>query len=126
MPSVVAVLSAPPVAAAAVHVAKFVGRGILSVAKAAWTGIKSLLGRCGSTGALITESLSRTGTQVADAVRAVAKHPMMQPVVKAVQATLFLVHPVSSGVVAHRLLQGHDSSPVVESRHRALPCALPY
>jgi len=98
------VLSAPPVAAAAVHVAKFVGRGIVSVAKTAWTGIKSLLGRCGSTGKQITESLSRTGTVIADAVKVVVRHPMMAPVVHAFRATLALVRPVSQGFVASRLL----------------------
>jgi hypothetical protein len=57
VPSILAVLSTPPVTAAAVSAAKFVGRGIVRVAKAAWTGIKSLLGRCGSTGNQIVQSL---------------------------------------------------------------------
>src|SRR5665811_107693 len=48
---------------------------------------------------------STTGTQVAETVRAVAKHPVMAPVVHALKATLALVHPVSSGFVTHRLLQ---------------------
>jgi hypothetical protein len=100
----VAVLSAPPVAHAALRAAKFVGRGIVRIAKAAWTGIKSLLGRSGSTGTLITESLTHTGTQVVDAVKSVAKHPMMAPVVHALKATIALVRPVSQGFVVNRLL----------------------
>ena len=88
VPSVLAVLSAPPVAAAAVRVAKLAGRSIVRVAKAVWTGIKSLLGRCGSTGKQITESLSRTGTVIADAVKVVVGHPMMAPVVHALKATI--------------------------------------
>jgi hypothetical protein len=80
------------------------GGGLVRIAKAAWTGIKSLLGRCGSTGTLITESLSHTGTQIAETVKAVAKHPMMAPVVHAIKATLALVRPVGLGCVANRLL----------------------
>ena len=57
VPSLFAVLSTPPIPAAAVSAAKFVGKGIVHVAKAAWTGIKSLLGRCGSTGNQIVQSL---------------------------------------------------------------------
>jgi len=104
VPTVVAVLSAPPVTAAAVLVAKFIGRGIVRVAKAAWTGTKSLLGRCGNTGKQITESLSHTGTVIANAVKTVVGHPMMAPVVHAFRATLALVRPVSQGLVANRLL----------------------
>ena len=104
VPTVVAALSAPPIAAAAVHVAKLVGRGIVSVAKTAWTGTKSLLGRCGNTGTQITESLSHTGTVIANAVKIVVGHPMMAPVVHAFRATLALVRPVSQGCVANRLL----------------------
>ena len=84
--------------------AKFVGRGIVSVAKAAWTGVKSLLGRCGNTGKQITESLRHTGTVIANAVKVVAGHPMVKPVVHAFRATLALVRPVSQGFVANRLL----------------------
>jgi hypothetical protein len=56
VPSLLAVLSTPPIPAAAATAARFVGRGIVRVAKAAWTGIKSLLGRCGSTGNQIVQS----------------------------------------------------------------------
>jgi hypothetical protein len=105
VPSLLAVLSTPPIPAAAVTAAKFVGRGVVRVAKTAWSGIKSLLGRCGTTGAQIVETLTATGTRVAETVRAVAKHPLMTPVVHALKATLALVHPVSSGFVTHRLLQ---------------------
>jgi hypothetical protein len=104
MPTVVAVMSTPPIAAAAVRVAKFVGRGLVCIAKAAWTGTKSLLGRCGSTGTLITEILTHTGTQVADAVMSVTRHPMMTPVVHALKATVALVRPVSQGFVANRIV----------------------
>jgi hypothetical protein len=104
VPSVVAVLSTPPIAAAAVSAVGFVGRGIVRIAKAAWTGIKSLLGRFGTTGKQITASLSRTGTKVAATVRAMAKHPMVKPIVKAFKATLALVRPVSQGFVTQRLL----------------------
>jgi hypothetical protein len=104
VPSLAAVLSAPPIAAAAARAARFVGRGIASIASAAWAGLKGLLGRCGTTGARIVEGLSRAGTQVADAARGVAKHPVMAPVVHALRATPALVRPVSQGFVAHRLL----------------------
>jgi hypothetical protein len=104
LPSVLAVLSAPPVTAAAIRVVKIVGRGIVHVAKVAWTDIKSVLGRCGTTGVQIVEKLSTTGTKIAEAVRWVAKHPMMKPVVHALKATLALVRPVSRGFVANRLL----------------------
>jgi hypothetical protein len=105
MPTVVGVLSAPPVTAAAIRVAKIVGRGLVRIAKAAWTSIKSVLNRCGSTGSQIVQSLSHMGAQVAESVRTVAKHPLMAPVVQALKATLALVRPVSRGFVTHRLLQ---------------------
>jgi hypothetical protein len=105
VPSLLAVLSTPPIPAAAAQAARFVGRGLVRVAKAAWSGIKSLLGRCGTTGTKIVQSLSNTGAQIADAVKAVANHPMMQPVVHGLKATLALVRPVSHGFVTHRLLQ---------------------
>src|SRR5450759_1060381 len=104
VPSAFAVLSTPPIAAAAGRVAKFVGRGLVRVAKATWTGLKGLLNRCGTTGTRIAEGLGRAGTYVADAVTAVAQHPMMAPVAKALKATLALVRPVSWGFVTHRLL----------------------
>jgi hypothetical protein len=105
VPSLLAALSTPPIPAAAVSAARFVGRGIVHIAKAAWTGIKSLLGRCGTAGVQIVQTLTTAGTRVAETVRAVAKHPLMTPVVHALKATLALVHPVSSGIVTHRLLQ---------------------
>jgi hypothetical protein len=105
VPSLVALLSTPPIAAAAARAARFVGRGIASIASTAWAGLKGLLGRCGSTGARIVEGLSKTGAEVMDAVRGVAEHPMMAPVVHALQATLALVRPISQGFVAHRLLR---------------------
>jgi hypothetical protein len=105
VPSVLAVLSAPPITAAAVRVARSIGRGVVRISKVAWTGIKSLLGRCGTMGAQIVETLTTAGTQVAETLRAVAKHPLKAPVVHALKATLALVHPVSSGLVTHRLLQ---------------------
>ena len=74
VPSLLAVLSTPPIPAAAAQAVRFVGRGIVRVAKAAWTGIKSLLGRCGTTGTQIVQALTTTGIRVAEAVRAVAKH----------------------------------------------------
>ena len=104
VPSVLAILSTPPVTAAAVRAAKFIGSSIRRIAKAAWTGITSLLGRWGDTGSQIVQSLSHTGTQVSHAVKAVAKHPMMAPVMHALRATLALVRPVSQGLVANRLL----------------------
>jgi len=105
VPSIVAVITTPPIAAGVVRVARFLGKGLLQVASAAWSGIKGVLGRLGSTGTQIQESLSRTSSQVATVVSSVAKHPMMAPVVKALKATVALVRPVSQGVVAHRLLQ---------------------
>jgi hypothetical protein len=104
VPTVVAVLSTPRVAAAAVRVAKFIGRSIVRVAKAAWTGTKSLLGQCGTTGIQITDTLTTTGTKIADAVKVVVGHSMVKPVVHAFRATLALVRPVSQGWVANRLL----------------------
>ena len=105
VPSIVAVITTPPIAASVVKVAGFLGKGLLRVASAAWNGIKSILGRLGSTGIQIREILSNTGSQVATAVRSVAKHPMMTPVITALRATVALVRPVSQGLVAHRLLQ---------------------
>jgi hypothetical protein len=105
VPSLFAALSTPPIPAAAAQAARFVGRGIVRVAKAACAGIKALLGRCGTTGVQITDTLTNAGTRVAETVRAVARHPLMTPVVHALRATLALVHPVSSGFVTHRLLQ---------------------
>jgi hypothetical protein len=105
VPSLLAILSTPPIPAAAIQAARFAGRGIVRVAKTAWTGIKSLLGHCGTTGAQIVHALSTTSTRVAETVRAVAKHPLMAPVVQTLKSTLALVHPVSSGFITHRLLQ---------------------
>ena len=104
VPVALAVLSTPPIAAAAARGARFVGRCIVHVAKAAWGGIRGLLGRCGNTGTRIVEGLSRAGTQTADAVRSVAQSQIMFSIVKAVRATLALVRPVSQGVVSSRLL----------------------
>jgi hypothetical protein len=104
VPSALAVLSTPTIAAAAGRAARFVGKGMLRVTSAAWTGLKALLGRCGSTGTRIAEGFARAGTHVADAVTAVAQHPMMAPLAQAVKATIALVHPVSWGFVTHRLL----------------------
>jgi hypothetical protein len=103
VPSVVAMLSTPPVPNAALRAAKFVGRGIARIAIAAWAGLKGSLGRS-STGKRIEGSLSHTGTQIGDAVSSLAGDPMMQPVVHGLKATLSLVRPVSQGLVAHRLL----------------------
>ncbi len=74
------------------------------MASAAWTGLKALLGRCGSTGTRVAEGLGRAGTQVADAFRAAAQHPVMAPVARALKATLALVRPVSWAFVTHRVL----------------------
>jgi len=104
VPSVLAVLSTPRIAAAAGRVAHFVGRGMLRLASSAWRGIKGLLNRCGSTGTRIAEGLGRAGTHLADAVAAAGQHPMMAPVAQALKATLALVRPVSWGFVTHRLL----------------------
>jgi hypothetical protein len=104
VPSLLAVLSTPPIPAAAAQAARFVGKGIVRVAKATWTGIKSVLNRCGSTGSQIVQSLTHMGAQVSCAGKAVANHPMMQPVIHGLRATLALVRPVSHGFVANRLL----------------------
>ena len=104
VPSALAVLSMPPVAAAALRVAMFAGRGIVSVAKAAWTGIKGLLDRFGNSGKQIEESLRHIGTQVSDLAKAVAHHPVMNPIVNAVRATLALVRPFTQGFVVSRIL----------------------
>ena len=63
-----------------------------------------LLARCGTTGARIAEGLAHADAKVANWVRAAAEHPIMVPIVHALQATLALVRPVSQGFVAHRLL----------------------
>jgi len=104
LPAALAVLSTPPMAAAAGRMARFVGRGLRALASSAWRGIKGLLNRCGSTGARIVEGLGRAGTRVVDAVEAIAQHPMMAPIARALQTTLGLARPVSWGVVVHRLL----------------------
>ena len=103
MPSVVAVLSTPPVPHAALCVALFLNRGIAHIARAAWAAIKGSLSRCG-TGEQLAVCLSHTGTQIGDAVSSLAGHPMMTPIVHALRAILTLVRPVSQGLVAHRLL----------------------
>ena len=104
VPSTVALLSTPPIAAAAARVARFLGNGLRRLASTAWTGLKSLLGRCGTTGTQIAEGLGRAGNYIADAFRAVASHPMMGRLAQALDATLALVRPVSWALVAHRLL----------------------
>ena len=104
VPSAVAFLSTPPIADAAACVARFVGHGMRRLASAAWTGLKALLGRCGSTGTQIARGLGQAGTRVANAAHAVADHPMMGRLGKALDATLALVRPVSWALVAHRLL----------------------
>ena len=104
VPSALALLSTPPIAAAAARVAKFVGKGLLRVASAAWSGLKGLLGRCGNTGSQVVEVLSQAGATVAGAFRAAAQHPVMAPVARALRACSALVRPVSWGLVAHRLL----------------------
>ena len=104
VPSALAVLSTPPIAAAAAGVFRFLGNGLRQVASAAWTGLKSLLGRCGKTGTRIAEGLGRAGTHIAEAFRAAASHPMMGRLTQALDATLALVRPVSWGLVAHRML----------------------
>lgn len=103
-PSALALLSTPPIAAAAVRVAKFVGRGLLRVGSAAWTGLKGILGLCGNTGTQVVEVLSQAGATVAGAFRAAAQHPVMAPVTRALRACAALVRPVSWGFVTHRLL----------------------
>ena len=125
VPMAAAFLSAPPGASAAARLARFVGNGLRPVASAAWTGLKALLGRCGSTGAQISQSLSRTGTQVAGVVHAVAAHPMMAPVVSALRAALALVHPISHGFVAHKVLQGLVPILWLRTPHRASAHPLP-
>src|ERR1035437_798965 len=124
VPSALAVLSTPRIAAAAERAAKFVGNGMLRVASAAWTGLKSLLARCGNTGKQISESLGRTGTRVASAARTVANHPMMVPVAQALKSTLALVRPISWGFVAHRLLQA--VVPIVWLRNVIALLAMPF
>jgi hypothetical protein len=104
VPIAVAVLSTPPVAAAVTGAARFVGNGLRRVASAAWSGLKGLLGRCGSTGEQISQSLSNIGTQVANSAMRLAAHPVMVPVVRVLRATAAMVRPVSQGFVAHRLL----------------------
>src|ERR1039458_7853866 len=44
VPSLLAVVSTPPIPAAAAQAARFAGRGVARIAKVAWTSIKSLLG----------------------------------------------------------------------------------
>lgn len=104
VPSSLALLSTPSIADAAAGVARFLGKGLRWVASTAWTGLKALLGRCGNTGTQIIEGLGRAGTQVADAFRAAASHPMMGRLAQGLDATLAFVRPVSWGMVTHRLL----------------------
>ena len=104
VPSVLALLSTPPIAAAAARVARFLGNGLRRVASTAWTGLKSLLGRCGNTGTQIAEGLGRAGTHIADAAKAISIHPTMGRLAQALHATLAMVRPVSWGLVGHRLL----------------------
>ena len=105
IPFTVAVLSTPPIAAAATRLARFVGNGVRTMASAAWAGLKGLLARGGATGARINQGLADAGTKVAQAVRVAAQHPVMVPIAHVLQATMALVRPISQGFVAHRLLR---------------------
>lgn len=105
IPVTVAVLSTPPIAAAATRLARFVGNGVRKMASAAWSGLKGLLARGGSTGARITQGLADARTKVVDVVRAAVEHPVMVPVAHVLQATMAFVRPISQAFVAHRLLR---------------------
>jgi hypothetical protein len=105
VPVTVAVLSTPPIAAAATRLARFVGNGVRKVASAAWSGLKGLLARGGATGARIAQGLTRAGAKVVDVVRAAVEHPVMVPVAHVLQATMAFVRPISQAFVAHRLLR---------------------
>lgn len=104
IPVAVAVLSTPPIAAAATRLAQLVGNGVRRMGTSIWTGLKSLLARCGSTGAKVSQGLSHAGAKVADSLKAAAQHPVMAPITQALRATAALVRPISQGLVAHRLL----------------------
>jgi hypothetical protein len=103
-PVAVAVLSTPPLARAVTGGARLAGNGLLKAASAAWSGLKTLLARCGNTGTRITGGLAHAGANIAGAVRAAAQHPIMVPIAHALRATLALVRPISQGFVAHRML----------------------
>jgi hypothetical protein len=104
VPVAVAVLSTPPVSAIATRMARLAGTGLVRAASAAWSGLKTVLARCGNTGSRITQGLTHAGANVAGAVRAAALHPIMVPIAHALRATVALVRPISQGFVAHRLL----------------------
>lgn len=104
VPLAASVLSTPPVWRGTVRLARTVGSALAAAGRGLWARTRSLLGRCGTTGARITQALTRAGTALASAARAALRHPAAQPITQAVTGLAGLVRPLSQGVVAHRLL----------------------
>ena len=104
VPVAAAVLSTPPVWRATLRLAKKAGSALITFGRGLWARVNALLNGGGTTGAGVSQSLSRAGAALAGAARAVLAHPIAQPVLQTVQSLLGLVRPVSQGVVTHRLL----------------------
>ena len=104
IPTAVAVLSTPVVAAHVLRAAKAVGRGLVRLARSAWAGTQGLLSRGGSTGENITSGITSAGTTVAAVARRVLRHPVTQQVLPAFAAAATLTRPVSHALLAHRVL----------------------
>jgi hypothetical protein len=104
VPVAAAVLSTPEVWRATLRLARSAGSALLTFGRGIWARVKGLLAHGGTTGARVSQSLSRAGAALGGAARAVLAHPVAQPVLQTVQSLLGLVRPVSQGVVTHRLL----------------------
>ncbi len=82
IPIAAAVLSTPPVWRTAVRWARAAGTALAGFGRGLWARAKGLLTRSGTTGARIAQALSRAGTTVVTAARAVASHPVVQQVIR--------------------------------------------
>ena len=91
-------------AATVSRLARFVGNGLLRVARSSWAVVKDLLTRSGTTGEQIAEGLEVLGAMVADSIRAAVQHPLMVIVLHALRATLAQVRLVSQSIAVTRLL----------------------
>lgn len=104
VPVAAAVLSTPPAWRATRHLARSAGSALATFGRGLWTRVKGLLAHGGTTGARVSQALSRAGAALGGAARTVMAHPVAQPVLQTVQSLLGLVRPVSQGLVTHRLL----------------------
>lgn len=103
-PLAAALLSTPPIWRATASLARAAGSAIVSFSRGFWTRVKGLLRRGGATGDRVARALSSAGDTLVGTARAVASHPVAQPVIHALSSLAGLVRPLSHSLVAHRLL----------------------